>query len=1021
MMELESLPSVRYRDTDSKISLQCYADTLVYHKHKNERTLIAMRFGGYPEHVRGLCDALSSGIKFEADVQNHTIVLTSLRKQYRKSLSHDGIYAEATLFALDDSIEDDNEDEQQSNTENKKRSMFIFCKPGDKESLFAEIDKKTSVPMIPAFGDYIISELEKANALIPLEVLSASAEFDAYMLSVRQDEQEIISIVNRGIKERRICIPNTISDHKSFQNVTGVSQYLKEYGVSIANRIKGSFTPLFDPETDTICDKLKKINGYLYKNVHYSLYPAQLAVAEAVKRRLDQAKIALIIAECGSGKTKIGASALSAHQKKKSLNVILSPSHVTKKWVREIEETLPDTKAVIVRSISDVDRVVSNFNAGSNAVYMVISKERARDGYMKKPAVRYSKSKRAYVCPDCGGVIEMTITEDGSSYRVKADQFFFQRQNDKNHKCDHCGSNLWTAVNPSIRDSVSNEWVKIGNYGFVFRSFAAQHYEKSKDIKIVTQIAEIANNPNGHFPAVGAYRRFPISSYIKKKVSHIDGLILDELHLFKGDSGQGAAMAELVGVSKKVIGMTATLINGYSSGIFYLLFRIAPHLMLLDGKTYINPTPFNNEYGVTESVYEAAEAQYNANSRNKKKKIREKQLPGVSPLVYPRFLIESAVFLSLNDMGKHLPDYEEIPVMLEMNDQVKQEYERLESELKRVIQSEKQIAKKILSRYLGLLSLYPDQPYGQEAIYYPGSKDAIVEPNDTSVFDELHEKDVAVLDIVERKVKNGERVLIYTNWVKIDTQNKLAMLLTEKGYRVEILKANISPEKREEWVENKVKKGLDVLITNPSLVETGLDLNAFTTLIYYNIGYNLFTFRQSSRRSWRINQTAPRIEVYILYYAGVMQARAIKLMASKLAVATIIEGNLSDEGLAAMSDCRDMTTLLAKELTLGIKEDVEDVAEMFKKMAVMASDNEDDYIQSDYMILPESMPQLEEMAISEKMIIPIKQKTQTTMPATQAEMVAQKIDFAAAFVTKKRRVKETAVSPGQLSIFDMIA
>ena len=1022
MIELQSLSPIHYKDQDKKIALQGYADTLVYQKHKNERTLVAMHFGGYPEHVRGLSDAIGSGIKFEADIQDHTVILTSLQKQYRKTLSHDGVYAEAALFALDDSINDEDEDEQQVSAETQKRNMYIFCKPGDKQSLFEEIDKKTSVPMIPAFSDFLLSELENSNALIPLEVLSASAQFDAYLLQVRQDEKEIVDIINRGIHDGTIQIPNAVSGNGNFQRITGVSQYLKEYGVSIANRIKGSFTPLFDPETDTICDNLKKINGYLYKNVHYSLYPAQLAVAEATKRRLDQAKMALIVAECGSGKTKIGASALVAHQKKKSLNVILSPSHVTKKWVREIEETLPDTKAVIVRSTSDVDRVVSDFKTGNKTICMVMSKERARDGYMKKPAVRFSESKRAFVCPDCGGIVEMTITEDGSSYRVKADQFFFQRQNDKNHKCEHCGSNLWTAINPSNRAQISNEWVKIGNYGFVFRPFAAQHYEKSKNIKISAQIADIANNPSGYFPAVGAYRRYPISAYIKKKIKRIDGLILDELHLFKGDSGQGAAMAELVGVSKKVIGMTATLINGYSSGIFYLLFRIAPHLMLLDGKSYNNPAAFNTEYGVTESVYELKEAQYNANSRNKKKKIRERQLPGVSPLVYSRFLIESAAFLSLNDMGKHLPDYEEIPIMLEMNDQVREEYNRLESELKRVIRNEKKVAKRILSRYLGLLSLYPDQPYGQEPIYFPGSKDTIVEPEDTSDFDELHEKDVAVLDIVERKVNNGERVLIYTNWVKIDTQNKLAKLLTEKGYRVEVLKANIAPEKREEWVENKVEKGLDVLITNPSLVETGLDLNAFTTLIYYNIGYNLFTFRQSSRRSWRINQTAPKVEVYILYYAGVMQARAMKLMASKLSVATIIEGNLSDEGLAAMSDCRDMTTLLAKELTLGIKEEVEDVAELFKKMAIINTDIEDDYNQSDYMITSEEALPLEKIISHETTIVSEKPKTQMPKPVTLlVEEVAHKIDIAAAFVRKKRHKQEMAINPGQVSFFDMTA
>ena len=39
----------------------------------------------------------------------------------------------------------------------------------------------------------------------------------------------------------------------------------------------------------------------------FPLYDAQLAVAEAVKRQLDRKKTALIIAECGSGKTKIGS------------------------------------------------------------------------------------------------------------------------------------------------------------------------------------------------------------------------------------------------------------------------------------------------------------------------------------------------------------------------------------------------------------------------------------------------------------------------------------------------------------------------------------------------------------------------------------------------------------------------------------------------------------------------------------------------------------------------------------------
>ena len=99
------------------------------------------------------------------------------------------------------------------------------------------------------------------------------------------------------------------------------------------------------------------------------------------------------------------------------------------------------------------------------------------------------------------------------------------------------------------------------------------------------------------FIAKGAYNRYSMSDYISERFKSIDGVILDELHQFKGDSGQGDAMETLVGCSKKVIGMTATLINGYSSGLFYLLYRIVPHLMKIDNKDYDNPGAFNGEYG----------------------------------------------------------------------------------------------------------------------------------------------------------------------------------------------------------------------------------------------------------------------------------------------------------------------------------------------------------------------------------------------------------------------------------------
>ena len=236
----------------------------------------------------------------------------------------------------------------------------------------------------------------------------------------------------------------------------------------------------------------------------------------------------------------------------------------------------------------------------------------------------------------------------------------------------------------------------------------------------------------------------------KKRIRRIDALIVDELHQYSGESAQGQSMAELAGIAGKVIGMTATLVNGYAKGIFYLLFRLKSHLMLLDGQEYRNSRSFCEQYGVMENVYEVDVAEYNAASKASKRKVRERCLPGISPIVYSRFLMENAVFLSLADMGKELPDYEEIPLPVQMPDQVREEYERLEKEFKRIIREFPQIGNRIMSAYLNLLSAYPDQPYGHEPVYNPLVKDK----KDASLFPR----------IPAPRTKHSRRTTMFWNW-----------------------------------------------------------------------------------------------------------------------------------------------------------------------------------------------------------------------------------------------------------------
>src|SRR5690242_12608767 len=97
----------------------------------------------------------------------------------------------------------------------------------------------------------------------------------------------------------------------------------------------------------------------------------------------------------------------------------------------------------------------------------------------------------------------------------------------------------------------------------------------------------------------------------------------------------------------------------------------------------------------------------------------------------------------------------------------------------------------------------------------------------------------------------------------------------ESGRAVTI--SSIAAEGCEAWYVKQVKDGVQVVIGHPKLVETGLDLLDFPTIIFYESGYSLHTLRQASRRSWRIGQGHP-VRVKFLCYDGTMQGSCLRLM-----------------------------------------------------------------------------------------------------------------------------------------------
>lgn len=322
MSSQSRLIPVSYYNASQEVRLSAYADTIVYEREGPHRNILrAVRFGGYPEMVRGLADAIYAGGTLDANMGDRPLWLESQARRYRRQVTHDGVYAEATLLAIDDDQktkapesgeEGDEEQEGQEKMDLPPRKCIIFCPENDRDRLFEEVDRKTSVPLIPEFRDYVLDELERRGILKRLQVISLREKLDAWVLYCRQDDSNIISVVEDGLKSGAISIPGTVIDPDGFDGVENVTGYLNTFGVTVAERIRGQFQPLFDPASEPLSPEILAVNDYIRKHAGYSLYDAQLAVAEAVKRQLQKHKCGFIVAECGSGKTKIGATAMAA-------------------------------------------------------------------------------------------------------------------------------------------------------------------------------------------------------------------------------------------------------------------------------------------------------------------------------------------------------------------------------------------------------------------------------------------------------------------------------------------------------------------------------------------------------------------------------------------------------------------------------------------------------------------------------------------------------------------------------------
>ena len=235
-MSNSKLIELSYYDPSAQVRLSAYADTIVLDHDQNGSIISAIRFGGYPEMVRAMADAIYGGATIEAAQNDTTRMLQSSLKSYQRQITHDGIYAVATLMAADTVQEDDrsgkhekDEDTNLVDTEQMElqpRRCYIFCPARDQKRLFEELDHKTAAPLIPEFQDYVLSSLRQRGDLRQLEVISLKERMDAWVLDLKPQDQNVVEVLEQGLQSGDIQIPGAVPNMPDvFENVENVTGY----------------------------------------------------------------------------------------------------------------------------------------------------------------------------------------------------------------------------------------------------------------------------------------------------------------------------------------------------------------------------------------------------------------------------------------------------------------------------------------------------------------------------------------------------------------------------------------------------------------------------------------------------------------------------------------------------------------------------------------------------------------------------------------------------------------------------
>lgn len=627
--------------------------------------------------------------------------------------------------------------------------------------------------------------------------------------------------------------------------------FVTDFGDGLLERVAEQTPPLFDgnypQKWDKVMDGLKR-----------QPFDAQREVIASIASLFftKNKSAGVINAEMGTGKTMMAiALAAVAASENMSKNLIVSPPHLVYKWRREILNTIPNAKVVTLNGPDSLSKLIKLRLEIESGVYKkssltpcfyILGRVRMRMGFnwsiaTNKTLVPKFAEKDGDVPTKLVGFIKASTCPVCSKPQYnKEGEIIITTSSEKRANCNNCGSPLWSlhrARNKAVmsqREILNKALCQIPTIGKkTADKLLNQFGEKLIKGMLADNIYQFVNLMDENGDLVFSDRQsvrmerslaktefgfgqggYQPTEFIKRYLPNkfFDMLIVDEGHEYKnGDSAQGQAMGVLASKVKKTLLLTGTLMGGYASDLFYLLWRINPNKMIecgfkADSSMGAASMAFMREHGVLKDIFKESEGNSHKTARGKKVTVHTSKAPGFGPKGIVDHVLPITAFLKLKDIGQNvLPAYTEEIINVEMTQNQREIYNEMSETLGDEMRKSLAVGdNSLLGVVLNVLLRWPDTGFNTEMVVHPRTRDTLL--FEQPIFDDntLSPKEKKVIEYIKEEKAAGRRVLVYTTYTgKRDTASRLKRLFENENLKTAVLRSTVGTDKREDWSETR--------------------------------------------------------------------------------------------------------------------------------------------------------------------------------------------------------------------------